>query len=56
MSRPVPQCPVRPGEACHLCVSGAHGPEDCAVVWLVMNDPEQRAQLAELRREALTAR
>ena len=53
MSRPIPQCPVRLGEACSLCVPGAHGPEDCGVVWLVMNDPDLREQLADLRRVAL---
>lgn len=51
--RPIPQCPIRLGEPCSLCVPGAHGPEDCGVVWLVMNDPDLREQLADLRREAL---
>lgn len=51
MGRPVPQCPIRLGEPCSLCASGATGPENCGLVWLVMNDPELREQLAELRRE-----
>ncbi|WP_395658405.1 DUF6767 domain-containing protein [Nocardioides sp.] len=53
MSRPVPQCPIRPGEACLLCESGATGPEDCGLVWLVMHDPDLRDRLAELRLERI---
>lgn len=53
MSKPVPMCPVRLGEPCSLCSPGAHGPEDCGVVWLVMNDPELREQLAQMRRESV---
>ena len=49
MGRPEAQCPLRPGEACWLCVPGATGPQDCPTVALVMADPELRAQLAELR-------
>lgn len=45
-------CPVRPGDACSLCVPGAKGPEDCSLVALVMSDPDLRARLADLRREA----
>jgi hypothetical protein len=48
---PVPKCPIRPGDACTLCHPGAHGPEDCGLVWLVMGDPELRDRLAEIRRE-----
>ncbi|QBX55072.1 hypothetical protein EXE58_06125 [Nocardioides seonyuensis] len=48
----VPKCPVRPGDACSLCVPGATGPKDCQLVVLVMSDPDLREQLAELRREA----
>ena len=44
-------CPIRLGESCSLCVPGATGPEDCALVAEVMRDPELRARLAELRRE-----
>ncbi|WP_159081504.1 DUF6767 domain-containing protein [Nocardioides sediminis] len=47
----VPQCPVRPGDACSLCVPGATGPQDCHLVAMVMSDPDLRARLAELRRE-----
>jgi hypothetical protein len=46
----VPKCPIRPGEPCTLCHPGAHGPEDCGLVWLVMTDPALRDELAELRR------
>ena len=48
--RPVPRCPLRPGEACTLCNAGASGPEDCPTVYLVMSDDDLRARLAELRR------
>jgi hypothetical protein len=51
MSRSVPQCPVWPGDACSLCVPGATGPQDCTLVALVMDDPDLRARLSELRRE-----
>ncbi len=50
--RAVPQCPIRPGEACTLCNPGATGPENCPSVYAVMTDPDLRARLAELRREA----
>jgi len=40
------------GEACSLCVPGVTGPEDCGLVWLVMEDPDLRERLAELRAEA----
>ena len=43
------QCPVRPGEPCMLCQPG--GPEDCGLVYLVMTDPELRADL--LRRSCV---
>jgi hypothetical protein len=52
MTRNVPQCPVRPGDACSLCVPGATGPQDCPLVAMVMDDPDLRARLAELRAEA----
>jgi len=55
MGKPDPKCPIRPGEACLLCHPGAHGPEDCGLVWLVMNDPELSEQLAELRRQMAAA-
>jgi len=46
---PVPQCPIRVGEPCTLCVPGATGPQDCGLVWLVQDDPEMRAELARRR-------
>lgn len=49
--RPDAQCPVRPGDACSLCVPGATGPQDCPLVWQVMQDPELQEILAEKRRE-----
>ena len=55
MTRNVPQCPVRTGDACSLCVPGATGPQDCPLVAMVMDDPDLRERLAELRREARRA-
>jgi hypothetical protein len=49
--RPVPRCPIRPGDACTLCFVGATGPEDCGLVWQVMQDDDLRARLVELRAE-----
>lgn len=43
-------CPVRVGEHCTLCVPGATGPQDCGLVYLVMDDEELREALAENRR------
>lgn len=51
MSRPVPQCPIRPGEPCTLCQAFVTGPEDCQTVRLVMEDDELREMLAVKRRE-----
>jgi hypothetical protein len=45
------QCPVRLGEACSLCTPGAAGPHDCGLVYLVMQDPDLRDELARLRAE-----
>ena len=57
MSRgPVPQCPIRVGEPCTLCVPGATGPQDCGLVWLVQDDPEMRAELARRRSELADGR
>ena len=47
--RPQPKCPIRPGDACSLCVPGATGPEDCPLVYLVMSDPALRDELHTLR-------
>ncbi|WP_121254698.1 DUF6767 domain-containing protein [Nocardioides ferulae] len=54
-SGPVPKCAVRIGEPCTLCQPGSHGPEDCGLVYLVMNDPELRERLGEIRAEAKAA-
>lgn len=46
-----PRCPLRNGEPCSLCVPGAHGPQDCQTVRLVMEDPEMREMLREKQAE-----
>lgn len=43
--RPVPRCPLRPGDPCTLCQLDVTGPQDCGLVYLVMSDPEQREEL-----------
>ena len=48
-TRPAVRCPLRPGDACSLCVPGTSGPNDCGLVYLVMSDPQLRDRLAELR-------
>lgn len=48
--KPDPQCPVRPGDPCSLCYPGADGPQNCGLVWQVMQDPELQERLAQLRR------
>jgi hypothetical protein len=53
---PVPQCPIRLGEPCTLCVPGATGPQDCGLVWLVQDDPELREDLARRRSGLAVAR
>ena len=40
--RPDPKCPIRAGEPCTLCQMGVTGPQDCGLVYLIMDDPEQR--------------
>lgn len=45
------QCPIRLGEPCSLCTPGAAGPHDCGLVYLVMQDPDLRDELARLRDE-----
>jgi hypothetical protein len=47
--RPVPKCPIRPGDACSLCMPGVSGPQDCGLVYLVMSDPDLRERLHLLR-------
>ena len=53
---PTPQCPIRPGDPCSLCQPGATGPHDCGLVYLVMDDPEMREELAGHRRRAADQR
>lgn len=50
---PEAQCPIRPGDPCSLCQPGATGPQDCALVYLVMNDPDLREELNRLRTRRL---
>lgn len=52
MPRTLPEarCPIRPGDACSLCQSGATGPQDCGLVYLVMADPDLREELNRVRR------
>jgi len=51
-ARATPRCPLRPGDACSLCVPGATGPHDCGLLYLVMTDPDLRAELARRRQRA----
>ncbi len=53
---PVPMCPVRLREPCTLCEPGVSGPQDCGLVYLVMNDPDLRDELTRLRRGTRSAR
>jgi hypothetical protein len=53
---PTPRCPIRPGDPCSLCQPGATGPHDCGLVYLVMDDPEMREELAGHRRRAADQR
>jgi len=46
-----PRCPVRPGDPCSLCWPGASGPQDCGLVYLVMDDPELRDLYVADRKE-----
>jgi hypothetical protein len=48
-TQPEPQCPIRPGDPCSLCVPGASGPQDCGLVYLVMSDPDLRERLHQIR-------
>lgn len=48
-TQPQPKCPIRPGEACSLCVPGVSGPQDCGLVYLVMSDPDLRERLHHIR-------
>ena len=46
-------CPLRPGSSCSLCGPGASSPETCGLVYLVMTDPDLRAQLEQRRSQSL---
>jgi hypothetical protein len=48
-TQPEPKCPLRPGDACSLCVPGGSGPQDCGLVYLVMSDPDLREQLHHIQ-------
>jgi hypothetical protein len=48
-SRPDAKCPIRPGEPCTLCQVDVTGPQDCGLVYLVMDDPELRQGLRDNR-------
>lgn len=50
--RPEAKCPLRPDEICNLCQLYVTGPQDCGLVYLVMNDDELRADWAARRRAA----
>jgi hypothetical protein len=49
-------CPIRPGDPCSLCEPGVTGPHDCGLVYLVMGDPDLRAELGRIRRETVPRR
>jgi hypothetical protein len=51
MGLPEARCPIRPGDPCSLCQVNVTGPQDCGLVYLVMNDPELREGLARTRTE-----
>lgn len=48
-SRPEAKCPLRPDEICNLCQLNVTGPHDCGLVYLVMSDPDLRAEWGERR-------
>lgn len=48
--RPDAKCPLRPGEPCTLCQASVTGPQDCGLVYLVMDDPDYREALAASKR------
>ena len=50
--RPQPKCPVRLGEPCTLCQLDVTGPQDCGLVYLVLDDDELREELRKSRRTA----
>jgi hypothetical protein len=48
-TQPEAKCPMCPGDPCSLCVSGASGPQDCGLVYLVMSDSDLRERLHQIR-------
>ncbi|AQP45736.1 DUF6767 domain-containing protein [Tessaracoccus flavus] len=50
--RPDAKCPLRPGEPCTLCQACVTGPQDCGLVYLIMDDPEAREAFAQSKRVA----
>ncbi len=54
--RPDARCPVRPGEPCTLCQLDVAGPQDCPLVYLVMNDADLREQLRATTARAMSTR
>ena len=48
--RPDAKCPLRPGEPCTLCQASVTGPQDCGLVYRVMDDPDYREALAASKR------
>ena len=48
-------CWIRLGEPCRLCMPGATGPTDCGLVYLVLQDPVLRDELARMRAELTAA-
>lgn len=49
-SNTTPRCPLRPDDPCSLCQPGVEGPQDCGLVFLVMDDDELREIYADDRR------
>ena len=47
----MPGCPLRPDDPCSLCQPGATGPQDCGLVYLVMDDEELRELYVNDRRQ-----
>ncbi len=48
MATPEPWCPVRE-EPCSLCQMGVTGPRDCGLLYLLMDDPDLRAEYVRRR-------
>lgn len=53
---PQARCPIRPGEPCTLCQVNVTGPQDCGLVYLVMDDDELREALRDNRVARSTSR